>query len=296
MINQNKCGDKETEGMGAFATCVHMIDKEFCTIPQHFRCIEKVPTLSYSGMNNFMKCPMLYKLSNIDGWSLKWEGLSDALKIGSWVDSKLTGSEDKSTEEDKKSIWMMKAQAMLKGINRLSPIDMNVYDSQVKCIIDLGEFKVRGFLDFQKKDVSSLIELKCSSKPAFYLNKYWIHDQVGTYFLHDDRLKFVEMYVMRTPGLRVAEELKDYRQRCYDDMVKRPDFYINRVKFYRDEFDLKRIKKRYRWLGGQIQDCIESDYWYQDRTQCLGKWKCDMMSICEGEGVSKRLYEKRERK
>ena len=111
MIDTNICSDKQPQDGHKDANyniCTHLTDSEFCTIPKNFRCIEKVPTLSYSGINNFMKCPRLYKLSNIDGWSLKWAGLSDALKIGSWVDAKLTGEQDKSTEEDKKSIWMMK--------------------------------------------------------------------------------------------------------------------------------------------------------------------------------------------
>ncbi len=289
-INNNDC----THHINTNSPCNHLIDSEFCNIPENFRCVKKVPTLSHSGLNNFMTCPMLYKLSNIDGWQLKWDGLSDALKIGSWVDAKLTGQKDKSTKNDKKSLWMMKAQAMLRGINKLDPIDMDKYDLQSGFVINIGEFKTRGFLDFKAKNNSHFIDLKCSSKPPFYLNKYWIHDQMGTYFLSDNKLQYVEMYVMRTPGLRISEELGEYRQRCYDDMCNRTKFYINRVKFYRKEFDLIGLEKRYRWIGSQIQQCVDSNYWYQNRTQCLGKWKCDMMGICEGEGVSKTLYEKRE--
>ncbi len=253
----------------------------------------EVPVLSNSSVNSFMTCPYKYKLSKIDGWQTKWENSSDALKIGSWVDAKLTGEPDPSTNNDDDSLWKAKAQAMLRGIKDLDPIDMDVYDQQKQITLDLHDIKVRGFADFMAKDLSHFIDLKCSSRPDHYLNKYWIHDQMGTYFLYSDKLKYVEMYVMRVPLLIRKEELSEYRQRCYDDMCKRPDFYIHRVKFYRTEFDLEELERRYQWIGMQIANCIRSKYWYQNKTQCLSKWKCDFMNICDSGGISPRLYEQR---
>lgn len=278
--------------------CTHLINEDMCKVPAYFRCVEKVPVLSYSGMNNFMTCPMLYKLSNIDGWKLKWERMSDALKIGSWVDSKLTGSKCGSCDSDNGSLWLMKAQAMLKGVRKLSPIDLDNYDCQVKMVVNLGEFKIQGYIDFVHKNSSYFMDLKCSTRVQYYSNKYWVEDQMGTYFMHDDKLEYMYMWIAKTPELRLdkLESLEDYRQRCYDDMENRTSFYFYKIKFLRKEFDIEGLKRRYEWLAGQIKLCIDNDYWYQNKTQCIGKWKCDMMNICESGGVSNRLYERRDKK
>ncbi len=270
--------------------CPKLIDDELCKLPSQFRCIEKIPVLSYSGMNNFMKCPRLYKLSNIDGWQLKWERMSDALKIGSWVDSKLTGSKCEIDDGDKNSIWMMKAQAMLKGVKNLSDFDIENYDCQHKVDVKLGGFGVTGYMDFISRDRVHFADLKCSARVSYYSNVYWVHDQMGTYFLDNDKLEYMYMFIAQTPMLKVNENPEEYRQRCYDDMCNRPDFYFHKLKFYRREFDLEGLKKRYVWLGGLLKSCIDSDYWYQDKTQCLGKWRCDMLGICDSGGVSKDLY------
>lgn len=278
--------------------CTHLIDEDMCKLSSQFRCVEKVPVLSYSGMNNFMKCPRLYKLSNIDGWQLKWERLSDALKIGSWVDSKLTGSKCRSHESDKDSLWSMKAQAMLRGIRKLTGLNVDNFDCQVKMVVNLGEFKIQGYIDFVNKNLPFFMDLKCSTRVQYYSNKYWIEDQMGTYFMSNNKLEYMYMFIAKTPELRLSrlESLEDYRQRCYDDMENRTDFYFHRIKFFRKEFDIEGLKRRYNWLVSQIKNCIEVDYWYQDKTQCIGKWKCDMMGICESGGISNRLYEKREKK
>lgn len=293
----DNCGYKTTTENSD--TCTHLIDDEMCKVPAHFRCVEKIPILSYSGMNNFMTCPTLYKLSNIDGWQLKWERMSDALKIGSWVDSKLTGSKCKSHDSDKDSLWLMKAQSLLKGIKKLAPINLDNFNCQVKMVVDLGEFKIQGYIDFVHKTSPFFMDLKCSTRVQYYSNKYWIEDQMGTYFMSDDKLEYMYIYIAKTPELRLGklESLEDYRQRCYDDMENRTDFYFHRIRFDRREFDIDRIKRRYEWLGNQIKLCIEDNYWYQDKTQCLNKFgRCDMLPICDSGGVSKRLYERREKK
>lgn len=291
----DNCGYKTTTEKSDI--CTHLIDDNMCTLSTQFRCVEKVPILSYSGMNNFMTCPMLYKLSNIDGWQLKWERMSDALKIGSWVDSKLTGSKCKSCDSDNKSLWLMKAQAMLRGVKKLSPIDLDEYNCQVKMVVDLGEFRLQGYIDFVNKTLPFFMDLKCSTRVQYYSNKYWVEDQMGTYFMSDDKLEYMYMWIVKTPELRLGklESLEDYRQRCYDDMENRTSFYFYKIKFLRKEFDIERLKRRYEWLTGQIKLCIDNDYWYQNKTQCISKWKCDMMNICESGGVSERLYERRDK-
>lgn len=296
-IYMDKCNDKTP--LKSTNICIHLIDEDMCKLDGYFRCVEKVPVLSYSGMNNFMTCRRLYKLSNRDGWQLKWKGLSGALKIGSWVDSKLTGSKCRSHENDKNSLWLMKAQAILKGIRNLTGLNVDNFDTQVKIVVNLGEFKLQGYIDFVNKNLPFFMDLKCSTRVQYYSNRYWVEDQMGTYFMSDSKLEYMYMFIAKTPELRkgAVESLEDYRQRCYDDMENRTDFYFHRIKFYRKEFNIDELKKRYEWLAGEIKRCVETDYWYKDKTQCLNKFgKCDMIGICDSGGVSNRLYEKREKK
>ncbi len=296
-IYMGTCVYKTTQESANNNVCSHLISDDMCKLSSQFRCVEKIPILSYSGMTNFMTCPTLYKLSNIDGWQLKWEKMSDALKIGSWVDSKLTGSKCRSHESDNKSLWLMKAQAMLRGIKKLSPINLDDFDCQVKMVVNLGEFKIQGYIDFVHKNLPFFMDLKCSTRVQYYSNKYWVEDQMGTYFMSDDNLEYMYMYIAKTPELKLGklESLEDYRQRSYDDMENRTGFYFHKVKFLRKEFDIDRLKRRYNWLATMIEACIDRNYWYQNKTQCIGKWKCNMMNICESGGVSKRLYEQREK-
>jgi len=304
-MNSNVCKHIESENN---KPCKYYIKTGLCSRPDMFRCIEYIsrfePIMSYSSVNHFLRCPRQYYLSNIKGLQLNEQYQSDALKIGKYVDGALTVTPDiEIPEKYKNELWVVKAQAILTVFNNLFPEVLSRYTGQ-------GEFywqedgypQVHGFVDLATRN--HFIELKCASRPEFYTNSYWIHDQMGTYFLSNPNYDYGVVWAIRVPQLKQSgnfrdESLEDYKDRCARDMLKRPAYYFPGyskktksfgVKFYRSEFDMDAIEKRYKWIAGQIRKCVQADYWYQNRTQCLYPFKCDYLNICETGGISEDLY------
>jgi len=259
-----------------------------------------------------MKCPRLYYWSNIRGLQIRKDLASDALRIGSAVDSHLTCGKNIIDINSLNSLWEAKASAIITVFETLFKIDREVCQGQVRFIWQEGDGcpQVKGYIDIQANDETSFIEIKTTTRPDFYTNTYWIHDQLGTYFLSNDKFRHCDMWAIRVPMLKQTGNFRDesfdqYKERCVRDMLKRPSWYFcgyNKetktfgLRFYRDEFDLEGLKRRYRWLSHQIKGCVEADYWYQDRTQCISPWQCDYLRVCDTGGVSEDIYEYIEKK
>ena len=301
----NVCEHIESE---ANKPCKYYIKTGFCSRDDMFRCPEYIsrfePTLSYSGVNNFLRCPRQYYHSNIKGLQLGEQHHSDALKMGKHVDTALTvDPEFEVPVKDKSELWVAKVQAILVAFYNIFPEVLTGYTGQKEFYWqEDGHPQVHGFIDLAKAD--HFVELKCTSRPDFYTNPYWIHDQMGTYFLSNPNYQYGIVWVIRGPQLKQSgnfrdETLEDYKDRCIRDMLKRPAYYFSGyskssksfgVKFYRSEFDLDALRKRYKWVATQIRKCVQSDYWYQNRTQCLYPFKCDYLNICETGGISEDIY------
>jgi hypothetical protein len=287
---------------------MYYIKKGLCSKPDMFRCSEYIsrfePTLSYSGVKHFLRCQRQYYLSNIKGLQLNEQYQSDALKIGRYVDAALTAEPDIAIQEKyKNELWVVKAQAILTASNNLFPEVLSGYIGQREFYWqEDGYPQVHGFIDLAAHN--HFVELKCASRPEFYTNPYWIQDQMGTYFLSNPNYEYGIVWAIRVPQLKQSgnfrdESLEDYKDRCVRDMLKRPAYYFPGyskeaksfgVKFYRSEFDLDSLKQRYKWVAKQIRECVQSDYCYQNRTQCLYPYKCDYLNICETGGICEDLY------
>jgi hypothetical protein len=304
-MTSNVCEHIESENK---KPCKYYIKTGLCSMPDLFRCIEYIvrfePILSHSGVNHFLRCPRQYYLSNIKGLQLIEQNHSDALKIGRYVDAALTVEPDIAIQEKyKNELWVVKAQAILTVFNNLFPVVLSGYTGQREFYWqEDGYPQVHGFVDLTTRN--HFIELKCASRPEYYTNPYWVHDQMGTYFLSNPNYGYGVVWAIRVPQLKQSgnfrdESLEDYKDRCVRDMLKRPAYYFPGysketksfgVMFYRSEFDMDAIKKRYKWIAGQIRKCVQADYWYQNRTQCLYPFKCDYLNICETGGISEDLY------
>lgn len=291
--------------------CDHYIDDGLCAMPTIFRCSEYIkhnePTLSYSGVNAFMQCPWKYYLGYIKGIRIKEQFKSDAVKIGSYVDTIITlnGIRDKALEKEE-SLWLMKAFAIVRAYGEIiKPFPSSIQGQKEFYIREDGYPTIHGFTDLHAP--KGFFELKCTTRPDYYTNKYWIHDQMGTYFLSNPNYETGILLAIRTPQLKQTgtfkdETLDEYRERCYKDMCARPSFYFvgynkdNKtfgVKFYRTEFDLDGLRERYKWIGNQIQLCAKKDYWYQNKTSCMSPFICDYLNVCDSGGVNEDTYEYR---
>ncbi len=292
--------------------CMYYLNGGMCSKDGRFRCEEyikqKEPVLSYSGVNSFMKCPRKYYWSSMRGLKVKEHLMGDPLKIGLTVDGYITGGMSPSNLSD--SVAMAKINAMCDACAILIDPLNNIwphYSGQRELLWQEDDYpSVLCKIDLEKKDGTGFVELKCSSRPDFYTNPFYIHDQCGTYFLANPKYQTCEVWVIRVPALRLGknEDIEGFKERCYNDMVAKPEWYFNEYDganktfgstFYRNEFELDEIKKRIKHMGERIVRAVKEDYWYQDRQQCMLPGKCDYMSVCDTGGVSEDLYEWRKK-
>lgn len=292
--------------------CNFYIPAGFCSKPDYFRCVEYMannePVISYSAMRNFLRCEQLYYDTNVLG--LERIEKSDPLKIGKYVDSVLSQKEIDITGEGD-SIWLQKARAIIEGMNTLkitTHIVNQDFKSQEEFTIQQdGLPQIHGFIDFHHVSNKFFLELKTTSKPDTYQDKFLIEDQVGTYFLSNPDYQFCVMLIIRTPEL-VYNENKEtpqkYYNRCLDDITKRPRHYFigynyetNKfgVKFYRQEMNLDELIKRYKWTVKEIQRCVKENYWPLRKGSCFFPIRCDFYEACSI-GISEDRYKKREKK
>lgn len=305
--------------------CDSYIKEGFCSSPQFFRCSEflkhKEPTLSFSAVNTFMRCPKMYYFSNILGLQVSWDLCSDALRIGSAVDSYLTMGSYRPNNFN--SIWETKVTAICEAFDTLSldSTRMNYNGQHEFHYQEDGYPQIHGFIDLHANDNSHFIELKVGKNPAFYTNPFWMRSQLGTYFLSNPEYKYGIVWAIKVPQLKSTgqykdESLEDYKDRCVRVMLQHPTDYFpgyNKdmntfgVKFYRTAFDidenenqyemgLEGLEKRYQMVAWQIQRCAEREYWYPNGNACLHPFECNYKRVCESGKISDSIYEYREKK
>ncbi len=307
--------------------CDYYLKTGLCEKPDMFRCVEYIekfePILSNSGIKSFIECPRKYYLGSIKGIKVKEELKSDAVKIGSMVDSWVTQPGALANKficpSDVINLAYEKATAICKAFDKMiKPLPASIQGQKEFAIKQDGHPTITGKIDLAGSNF--FMELKCTTRPEFYINKYWIHDQMGTYFLANSKYEYGILLCIVVPKLKQTgsfkdETLEEYRDRCYRDMCNRPVEYFKGykkekrtfgVKFYRTEFDLDALQVRYKvigkqvqeslkakWVGDKINDCICEGYWYQNRSNCISPFVCDYLQVCDTGGVSKDIYEYR---
>lgn len=289
--------------------CDSYIEGGFCTKPDQFRCVEYIkynePELRQTTMTMFSKCPKLYYWYEIEGLEIIEK--SYPILIGSYVDKMFAEQEVEITEKDKAELWLVKARAIVEVAGRLNIIPTTVqgYIPQHKFNIRKDGFPhISGTLDFIHSDGTFFCELKTTSMPDNYLNKFFIEEQIGTYFFCNDNLQYCRMLVIRVPELEYDEKketIDGYYARCVGDIIRRPAWYFQGyynkdntwgVNFYRQEMNLESLIAKYRWIAQDIQRCAQANYWMQRRTECFNPTQCSYYKACEI-GISDDRYKKR---
>ncbi len=301
----------------------------FCKRPEYYRCIKEVGLmpvpLSYSSVNNFLTCPMMYYLKDIRGIVVRPSAMGPAVKMGALWDAakqKLLGARGINLGEiiEEYQIGDMEI-AKVKAVNRafkelsiitgIEPgftlqkefnneiVADGIYSDQPVPVM------IKGFYD--RKYGKYFVEDKFTSKPDNYLDVFFIQSQVGAYFLADPELEYCIMEIVRVPDLRSTGKFKDespeeYENRTYQDILSRPSWYFigwdrekktYGKKFYRNEFDLDGIRDRFRIINILIHDCAGFDGWYKNDRACgavLPGIPCDMKGICRYNTMSEEVY------
>lgn len=303
----------------------------FCQLPNQFRCIEsikaKAPRLSHSSVNTWLRCRRRWYIEYIKGITRRETMQSVALKMGTiWdkvkQDAFARGSWDVYEGLDivKEMVPRLaldekdglKLRALIRALGILEYVPERC-DVNVKATFyhnkPLAEMFVSGKLDaVPLGDKPYYYEVKMSSRPDWYTEITNIESQVATYFLFDDRFDFVVMDITRVPDLRTPKGAKSgesefgFEERTYDDILKRPSYYFigwDKVKrrwgkpFYRREFDLDDVARRYRVISKEIQQAFIDDACYANPTACLTPFECDYKPICSTGGISEILFRER---
>lgn len=297
--------------------CNYYIKTGFCSRPDRFKCEEYMSRfefeISYSAMKLFERCPQAYCLSQIIG--IESVVKSDPIKIGKYVDNVFADKlgmdslEEIEEGEEEKYLWLFKARAIVEGIKHYElVIPLKQYEKQKEFTINQDNMpRLHGFLDFAKDD--HFCELKVTSKPEIYKDKFMIEDQIATYFLSDQKYKYCNMLIIKVPELKIDknEDIYKYYERCRKDIIGRPYFYFGEnfnarektfgMRFYRNDFNLDDLVKKYRFVYDEIKMCINKNYWMRRKSACLFPFLCEFKTVCELDGkIPEELYKHKEKK
>ena len=184
---------------------------------------------------------------------------------------------------------------------------------------DIKDVLIHGYYDVLFED--HFEEYKFTGQPEDYSRPIQIGSQVGTYFLANPALEYVDMMIVHSPQLKLLRANKkraddetdsEYEERIYLDAVSRPSHYFkgfNRKtgtfgrRFYRSEFDLREIERRYIQIAIEIKRRTEENAWYkEDYFNCSSfNSSCEYMPVCESDdgsgrvNVSEEIFEIREK-
>ena len=274
--------------------------------PTMFRCTEALkklsPTITQSAIKTFAQCPYKYYLNYIKGVSRRDEHLPEPIKMGAVWDAYL-GGKDTVELMDRYQISDITQAKLLTMMNVFEELKLTPepgYDTQGKVEwLAGGNVTVTGFTDRTYSD--HIEEDKFTARPDFYFTLGNISLQVGTYFLGVPSAEYVDMKVTRVPGLRLGkeEDIAGYMDRLYKDICKRPSYYfpgLNKAKktygkrFYRNEFPLDIIKKRFEDVIKDMRFHIDNNLWYRNELSCHVPSQCMYLDIKNTGVISNTLY------
>ena len=303
--------------------CAHYIpsinkkEAGYCKLPSMFRCIEALKhysiKLSHSAVQDYLTCRRLFYIKHIAGLTTRDDLISSAMKMGKLYDIMVGGMyESNESYNNKLADYITTSKinefnlAMVLGFvrgmkefvdaesDRFVGLQQELTYSRYDTIN--GDVLIHGFYDRLYED--HFVESKFTSHPDIYTTyPFHILSQIGTYFLADEKLKYVIMEVARKPQLKVKdnETAEQFERRVYGDILKKPSYYLiglDKTKrrfgkiFYRNEFDLNGLNERYGMIIREIREMMERDSYYHDETSCE-KWgnTCPLLGVvCELNG------------
>jgi len=287
----------------------------FCKHPTLFHCIEamkqKLPTISYADLADYIHCRLRYKYRSIDGLHLKPEHLPEYLKLGrawkAYIQYLYNGTdynmEIQSLQLD--DIQQAKTNALARAGKDLEIIikKEGLIGCQYKIYVPVGQEQIIVSVDRAYDD--HIVECKLSGRPDFYRQLENLTYQLGTYFMGNDAWEFADVEIIRVPTLKLKpdETAEAYEERCYGDIVSRPAFYFlgwNRktrkygVRFWRSEFDLDEIFRTYVWVFQELRETLRRGSWYPNYLACHVPAPCMFLPIKKSGVVSPEIYERKE--
>lgn len=174
---------------------------------------------------------------------------------------------------------------------------------------DLDYPRVHLFMDWVRKDgdgnPSYGKEFKYSTKDEW--SKFILSPQLSTYFWGVPEIQRMEVVIFKVPDLKMYKKGKkrpedetgeEFKERVRHEILLNKLEYITKTNYYRNEFNLEEVKRRYQVMTKELYDRMqvgESAFWMTDNRETC--FKCDFLEICSNDGiVSEQLYKRKERK
>jgi hypothetical protein len=299
----------------------HFEEAGFCKRKESFRCIEAIkhylPNFTQSAFKTFSQCNYKYLLSYIYGFRPHDHTLPDAIKAGTvwdaFKDAFYTNSDFDITPYIKRYQIKPQLQAKVEALTECYislEVDakqnfISAPETQKHIAWDCGDICVTGYLDAAFDD--HIADDKCSSSPDFHIKLENIHMQMGTYLYYNENWKYVDMKVVRLPGLKTGkgvnsdESFESYRNRLIGDILKRPSYYFigfnakTRTygkRFYRGEFDFDFIEQTYINVQKVMVHMIEDNSWYRNELACHVPTPCWFLPYKKSGVLSEELYQR----
>lgn len=277
----------------------------FCKLPTIFRCTEALkeytPTLTQSAFKGFVQCPMKYYYQYVLGVQLKNDKLSDAIKGGriwdKWVGEKVknltlfVNTKIMSTNP----VLSAKLTALMRAYESLNIKEDNDGSTQTQISVDMAGYNVTGYAD--KTFHNYIQEVKLSGRPDWYTSFENIEFQCGTYLMGNPEWEYVDLKVTRMPELKLGkkEELADYQDRIYSNIVKRPGYYFMGYnmktrtygkRFWRSEFDFDWLMTCYLHMVRNMRFMIDNQTWTYNPMACNVPAACFYLPIKRSGGCN----------
>jgi hypothetical protein len=303
--------------------CRYYIKDQYCSLDNFFLCIEarkrKAPRISHSELSTYGKCYRMWWLSYMVGL----ERVNPPIrllagKIFSECLDQLLSNNPQSTYQqviqkyssykDEKGEFPRELLMITAWMEALEQLPISEEKGEVQYEFtwsDLDYPRIHGFLDFVRMDAddkpSYAKEFKYSSNPEGW-NKFTLCNQLGTYFLGVE-IPRIEAVIFKVPQLKMKKGKNEESGEEFKDRVKKEILlnkleYITKQNYYRNEFNLEEVKRRYQVMTKELYDRLqvgESAFWMTDNRETC--FRCDFLEICSNDGiVSEQLYVKKQRK
>jgi hypothetical protein len=278
------------------APCAHYVHGGFCTLGNHFRCIEYIlrhePPLSFSAIDTYTSCHRKFYWSYLVGlepveksWPLQLGSAAShilgilhnkdipddraKLQYEEYIELLIKDTTDPEDEEQAyghPDIWRMRAMfdayiAMdLHTLRGIPEYEFRWTDPEYP--------KVHGYIDLVQlvtHEDHFGWEFKWTGNPDSY-GKFLIEDQICAYLIGDPAINRMTVRCFVPPEMRrkqatkkqTGESMLEFYRRMYDDILTRnfTKYFIDRT-YWRSEFNLDNYKNKAARTAQEIMRYID---------------------------------------
>lgn len=263
--------------------------------------------ISYSSYRLFLKCPYAYYLLQVEGIQPKPSFLPISMLRGKVIHEILFKNQFKSFEyltAEEQS----KVKGIYRGLKELEIVDyISLYQTEVKNKIKLYQNSswilfLSGIVDGINQE--QVIELKYTSRSREYIDNFEIQAQLAIYSILFPSVEMFHVIPLQVPELKIKndESLEQYENRVYQDVLRRPAFYLpnfkkenNKTKFglYIYSYELENYKNSIihdlKIVFETIKLMHSKKHFPKSYNNCHD---CGYRFVCETGTISDEIYEK----